>query len=93
MHSETGLWVEAGLLIFTFFVVVPSIAAAFPSGLPNNLDSIRSAADNFSRNIQEELYALDKEFYAYPHDLVDLLFAYVKQNPDEFGTLPEPDDA
>jgi hypothetical protein len=28
MHSETGLWVEAGLLLLTFFVVVPSIAAA-----------------------------------------------------------------
>jgi hypothetical protein len=28
MHSHIGLWVEAGLLIFTFFVVVPSIAAA-----------------------------------------------------------------
>ena len=28
MHSETGLWVEAGLLLLTFFVVVPLIAAA-----------------------------------------------------------------
>jgi len=28
MHSHIGLWVEAGLLIFTFFVVVLSTAAA-----------------------------------------------------------------
>ena len=69
-----------------------AIAVAFPSGLPEDLDSVRSAANNFPKNVQEKLYALDKEFYAYPHDLVDLLFAYVKQNPDEFGTLPEPDD-
>ena len=70
-----------------------AIAAAFPFGSPDDLDSIRSAAADFPNDILEKLYALDKEFYAYPHDLVDLLFVYVKHNPDEFGTLPEPDDA
>jgi hypothetical protein len=42
MHSDTGLWVEAGLVIFTFFVVVPSIAAAIGyaawKGKPKNFD-------------------------------------------------------
>ena len=42
MHSDTGLWVEAGLLLFTFFVVVPSIAAAIGyaawKGKPENFD-------------------------------------------------------
>jgi hypothetical protein len=28
MHSKAGLWPEAALFLFTFFVVVPSIAAA-----------------------------------------------------------------
>jgi hypothetical protein len=27
MHSNNGLWVEPAFLIFTFFVIVPSIAA------------------------------------------------------------------
>ena len=70
-----------------------AIAAAFPSGLPEDLDSIRSAAADFSEDTVEKLWTLDKEFYSYPHDLTDLLFAYVKRYPDEFGTLPEPDDA
>jgi|HubBroStandDraft_6_1064221.scaffolds.fasta_scaffold89064_2 hypothetical protein len=26
MYSKTGLWLEVGFLLFTFFVVVPSIA-------------------------------------------------------------------
>jgi len=69
-----------------------AIAAAFPSGLPDDLDSIRSAAADFSEDIREKLWALDKEFYSYPHNLTDLLFAYVKRHPDEFGSLPDPDD-
>jgi len=70
-----------------------AIAAAFPSGLPDDLDSIRSAAAHFSEDIREKLWTLDKEFYTYPHDLTELLFTYVKRHPDEFGSLPEPDDA
>lgn len=42
MRPDIGLWVEAGLLIFAFFVVVPSIAAAIGyaawKGKPKNLD-------------------------------------------------------
>jgi hypothetical protein len=36
---------------------------------------------------------LDQEFYSYPHNLTDLLFAYLSAHPEEFGTLPKPDDA
>ena len=42
MHSEAGLWVEAGLLLLTFFVLVPSIAAAIGyaawKGKPKNFN-------------------------------------------------------
>jgi hypothetical protein len=41
MHSDTGLWIEAALLIFTFFVVAPTIAAAIGyaawKGKPTNV--------------------------------------------------------
>lgn|SRR5579863_2970348 len=40
MGSETGLWLESGLLLFTFFVVIPLIVAAIGyaawRGKPNN---------------------------------------------------------
>jgi hypothetical protein len=35
---------------------------------------------------------LDNEFFAYPHNLTDLLFAYVSKHPEEFGTPPTADD-
>ena len=93
-NSRASAWFVALALVHvgapkTANICERAIAVAFPSGLPEDLYSIRSAANNFPKNIQGKLYALDKEFYAYPHDLADLLFAYVKLNPDEFGTLLE----
>jgi Domain of unknown function (DUF4375) len=70
-----------------------AIAAAFPSGLPVDPESISAAAVEFSDETEDELNALDGEFYQYPHNLTELLFAYVSKHPEEFGKLPEPDDA
>jgi hypothetical protein len=70
-----------------------AIAAAFPAGLPKSEEAIRSAAADFSDEVLEKLEPLDQEFFSYPHNLTDLLFAYVSQHPEEFGILPKPDDA
>ena|SRR5580658_5369881 len=70
-----------------------AIAAAFPDGLPSDAEAISSAALEFSDETEEELNALDGEFFQYPHNLTQLLFAYVSEHPEEFGRLPEPDDA
>jgi len=70
-----------------------AIAAAFPTGLPQSVEGIRSAAVDFSDELLERLEPLDQEFFSYPHNLTDLLFTYVSQHPEEFGTLPKPDDA
>jgi hypothetical protein len=70
-----------------------AIAAAFPAGLPRTPEIIRSVAAGFSDEILEKLEPLDQEFFAYPHSLTDLLFAYVSEHPDEFGKLARPDDA
>jgi hypothetical protein len=70
-----------------------AIGAAFPAGLPQTPEAIRSVAADFSDEILERLEPLDQEFFAYPHSLTDLLFAYVANRPEEFGTLPKPDVA
>jgi|SRR6266571_4507555 len=70
-----------------------AIVAAFPTGLPESADAIRSAAAEFSDEVIEKLEPLDQEFFSYPHNLTDLLFTYVSRHPEEFGTLPKPDDA
>jgi len=70
-----------------------AIAAAFPEGLPSEPGQFRPAAAEFSDETLEKLDTLDREFYQYPHNLTDLLFAYVSGHPEEFGELPKPDDA
>lgn len=59
---------------------------------PANPEEISAAASDFSDETLEKLDSMDREFYKYPHNLTDLLFAYVSRYPEEFGTLPQPDD-
>jgi len=67
-----------------------AIKCAFPGGLPPTPDAISSQAAGFSEETLQELDALDTEFIGYPHDLTELLFAYVSAHPEEFGILPQP---
>jgi hypothetical protein len=62
-----------------------AIATAFPDGLPSTIEAIRAAATEFSDETQDKLNALDGEFYRYPDNLTELLFAYVSKHPEEFG--------
>jgi Domain of unknown function (DUF4375) len=57
------------------------------------VEAIRLAAADFSDEVLEKLEPFDQEFFSYPHNLTELLFAYVSQHPQEFGDLPRPDDA
>jgi Domain of unknown function (DUF4375) len=57
------------------------------------VEDIRSIAAEFSEDVLGKLEALDQEFFSYPHSLTNLLFAYVMGHPEEFGSLPKPDDA
>jgi Domain of unknown function (DUF4375) len=70
-----------------------AIAVAFPDGLPPSPDAIADAAAGFTDETTEQLEALDTEFFQYPHNLTDLLFAFVSQHPEEFGPLPEVDNS
>jgi len=69
-----------------------AIAVAFPDGLPADPEAISSAASDFPSETEQKLDALDREFYQYPHDLTELLFAFVSKHPEEFGELPLVDD-
>ena len=62
-----------------------AIATAFPDGLPGTVEAIQSAANDFSDETLEQLEPLDQEFFAYPHNLTDLLFAYVSEHPKNLG--------
>jgi hypothetical protein len=47
-------------------------------------------AAEFSGDTLAQLDGLDTKFFAYPHDLTELLYAYVARHPKEFGTVPSP---
>ena len=68
-----------------------AIMAAFPGGLPHVPESIQSASADFSDDILEALEPLDREFFAYPHNLTELLYTYVGKHPEEFGAVPKAD--
>jgi hypothetical protein len=67
-----------------------AINCAFPDRLPPTAEEISSLAADFSEDILAQLDALDTEFFGYPHDLTELLYAYVSRHPEEFGTVPRP---
>jgi len=69
-----------------------AVATAFPAGLPPTPKAISTGAADFPDEVLEQLGTLDNEFFAYPHNLTDLLFAYVSRHPEEFGELPKADD-
>jgi len=64
-----------------------AIAVAFPAGLPANPEEISKAAEDFPDTVRDALFGLDGEFYKYPHNLSDLLYAYVAAHPEEFGPI------
>ena len=94
--SETAAFVAEALDTIgaprTADVCRRAIATAFPAGLPPSAEAISTAAADFSDDVLEQLQPLDNEFFAYPHNLTDLLFAYVSKHPEEFGELPKSDD-
>jgi hypothetical protein len=61
-----------------------AIAVAFPKGLPANPEDISAAAVDFPEATEANLEALDAEFFEYPCDLTELLYAFVMQHPKEF---------
>ncbi|MBS1802488.1 MAG: DMP19 family protein [Acidobacteria bacterium] len=64
-----------------------AVKIAFPNGLPSSPGEISAEAENFTSEVEDNLTDLDQEFYAYPHNLTDLLYAYVSAHPDDFGPV------
>jgi hypothetical protein len=65
-----------------------AIDTAFPAGLPSDLAVIRSVAADLSEESEGKLNELDRQFYLYPDNLTELLYAFVAAHPEEFGELP-----
>lgn len=89
--SETASFVVEALQLInaqqTAEICRRAVTTAFPDGLPSLPDEISAAAENFAPEIEDALSGLDQEFFAYPNDLTELLYAYVSAHPGEFGPV------
>lgn len=70
-----------------------AIAAAFPNGLPDSAQKIQQQAEELGLDepLMEKLDSLDREYFAHPDCLSDLLYGFVIQHPDEFDKIPAAD--
>jgi hypothetical protein len=71
-------------------VCKPAIESAFPAGLPRRFETIRSAGLDFPHETLEKLEPRGQEFFAYPHNLTDLLFDFVGIRKS-LGVYPSPE--
>lgn len=57
--------------------------------LPEDQDARQAMLEGLNEEAIDRLEALDAEFYAYPDDLTELLFEFVRAHPQEFGPTPD----
>lgn len=69
-------------------IVDRALRTLSPSQLPSSSSTCAELVDALSDEDREPFDALDSEFYCYPDNLTDLLFAYVAAYPTVFGPTP-----
>jgi hypothetical protein len=58
--------------------------------LPHEQDAREQIIEGLAEDAHAELAELDEEFFAYPDDLTELLFAFVEAHPEAFGPIRQP---
>ena len=70
-------------------IVQRALRAVSTDALPASAEDRERILGGLPETAREELDALDQEFFAYPDNLTELLFAYVAARRDTFGRIPE----
>lgn len=70
-------------------IVQRALRAVSTDPLPASADDRERVLSGLPETAREQLEALDQEFFTYPDNLTELLFAYVAARPDTFGRIPE----
>lgn len=68
-------------------IVSRAIRTVSPGALPQDQIARQQLIDDLGQRAQEALELLDQEFCSYPDDLTELLFEYVRSNPQVFGPI------
>ena len=69
-------------------IVERALRALSTQPLPDTAAAREQLVDSLDDDIRAAFDDLDAEFYEYPDDLTDLLFAYVASQPAIFGEVP-----
>jgi hypothetical protein len=70
-------------------IVARALRAVSSDPLPDDQESREQPVEALDDSTRSALESLDEEFLAYPDNLTDLLFEYVRSTPQVFGTISE----
>lgn len=68
-------------------IVERALRVVSPHALPREQSLREDLIDQLDQDAQDALEMLDQEFFAYPDNLTDLLFDYVRSQPHVFGRV------
>jgi len=68
-------------------IVERALRVVSPHALPREQSLREDLIDQLGTDAQDALEMLDQEFFAYPDNLTDLLFAYVQAHTQVFGRV------
>lgn len=68
-------------------IVERALRVVSPRGLPREQSLREDLVDQLGQDERDALEVLDQEFLAYPDNLTDLLFAFVRAHAHVFGRV------
>lgn len=68
-------------------IVERALRTASPEPLPASDTERQELMGSLSEDVLERLEQIDQQFFGYPDNLTDLLFAYVADHPETFGRI------
>jgi hypothetical protein len=68
-------------------IVARALRIVSPRALPEDQGSRQQLVEALDNGARVSLESLDEEFLAYPDNLTNLLFDYVRSNPEVFGSI------
>jgi hypothetical protein len=69
-------------------IVERALATVSSEPLPQSFEERSALVGSLNPEVIERLEDLDSEFFAYPDNLTNLLFEFVRSNPNAFGPVP-----
>lgn len=68
-------------------IVQRAIQTVSGTAIPSDTHAWETLLEEINDEASEKLDGLDSEFFKYPDDLTELLFEFVREHPDAFGSV------